>query len=263
MPGDSAVRQLRRNACVAWTRRDPLAVGQRVSTATWPMSRQRSRSTPRSASSRTRAGRTTAASRRWPIHADKRARRPELRLGAGWDGGRDRARAGDRAAAERDYRQLLGRPDARSDAGPSPLSIILALVLVARGAIQTFDGFTEARTLEGPTQSIPGGPFASQEAIKELGTNGGGTLNANSVHPLSNPTPFTNLLEIFALRTPPLARASLCPASVQSARESYGSAGKAACTRRFPRPHRRDPKSRPQGREGVDPSRPAWRTTDA
>jgi potassium-transporting ATPase potassium-binding subunit len=80
-----------------------------------------------------------------------------------------------------------------------PLSIVLALVLVARGAIQSFDGFTEARTLEGATQAIPGGPFASQEAIKELGTNGGGTLNANSAHPLSNPTPFTNLLEIFAL----------------------------------------------------------------
>ena len=88
-----------------------------------------------------------------------------------------------------------------------PLSIVLALVLVARGAIQSFDGFTEARTLEGPTQSIPGGPFASQEAIKELGTNGGGTLNANSAHPLSNPTPFTNLLEIFALLLIPFSLA--------------------------------------------------------
>ena len=70
-----------------------------------------------------------------------------------------------------------------------PLSIVLALVLVARGAIQSFDGFTEAHTLQGGTQSIPGGPFASQEAIKELGTNGGGTLNANSAHPLSNTRP--------------------------------------------------------------------------
>ena len=88
-----------------------------------------------------------------------------------------------------------------------PLSIVLALVLVARGAIQSLDGFTEARTLEGATQSIPGGPFASQEAIKELGTNGGGTLNANSAHPLSNPTPFTNLLEIFALLLIPFSLA--------------------------------------------------------
>ena len=88
-----------------------------------------------------------------------------------------------------------------------PLALVLALVLVARGAIQSFDGFTEARTLEGATQSIPGGPFASQEAIKELGTNGGGTLNANSAHPLSNPTPFTNLLEIFALLLIPFSLA--------------------------------------------------------
>ncbi len=88
-----------------------------------------------------------------------------------------------------------------------PLAIVLALVLVARGAIQSFDGFTEARTLEGATQSIPGGPFASQEAIKELGTNGGGTLNANSAHPFSNPTPFTNLLEIFALLLIPFSLA--------------------------------------------------------
>ena len=88
-----------------------------------------------------------------------------------------------------------------------PLSVVLALVLVARGAIQSFDGFTEARTLEGATQAIPGGPFASQEAIKELGTNGGGTLNANSAHPLSNPTPFTNVLEIFALLLIPFSLA--------------------------------------------------------
>ena len=88
-----------------------------------------------------------------------------------------------------------------------PLSIVLALVLVSRGAIQNLDGFTQAHTLGGATQSIPGGPFASQEAIKELGTNGGGTLNANSAHPLSNPTPFTNLLEIFSLLLIPFALA--------------------------------------------------------
>jgi len=88
-----------------------------------------------------------------------------------------------------------------------PLSIVLALVLVSRGAIQSLHGFTKAQTLQGATQSIPGGPFASQEAIKELGTNGGGTLNANSAHPFSNPTPFTNLLEIFALLLIPFALA--------------------------------------------------------
>jgi potassium-transporting ATPase potassium-binding subunit len=88
-----------------------------------------------------------------------------------------------------------------------PLGIVLALVLVSRGAIQSLHGFTEARTLAGTVQAIPGGPFASQEAIKELGTNGGGTLNANSAHPFSNPTPFTNMLEIFALLLVPFALA--------------------------------------------------------
>ena len=94
-----------------------------------------------------------------------------------------------------------------------PLSIVLALVLVARGAIQSFDGFTEARTLEGATQAIPGGPFASQEAIKELGTNGGGTLNANSAHPLSNPTPVHEpARDLRAAPDPVLARIRLRPA---------------------------------------------------
>ena len=102
-----------------------------------------------------------------------------------------------------------------------PLSIVLALVLVARGAIQSLDGFTEARTLEGATQSIPGGPFASQEAIKELGTNGGGTLNANSAHPLSNPTPFTNLLEIFALLLIPFSLAYAYGRLVRDTRQGW------------------------------------------
>jgi K+-transporting ATPase ATPase A chain len=102
-----------------------------------------------------------------------------------------------------------------------PLSLVLALVLVARGAIQSFDGFTEARTLEGATQSIPGGPFASQEAIKELGTNGGGTLNANSAHPLSNPTPFTNLLEIFALLLIPFSLAYAYGRLVRDTRQGW------------------------------------------
>ncbi|WP_329564896.1 potassium-transporting ATPase subunit KdpA [Kitasatospora sp. NBC_01266] len=80
-----------------------------------------------------------------------------------------------------------------------PLSIVFALVLVANGAIQNFHGFHEITTLTGDTQSIPGGPVASQEVIKELGTNGGGFFNANSAHPFENPTGFTNWLEIFLL----------------------------------------------------------------
>jgi K+-transporting ATPase ATPase A chain len=80
-----------------------------------------------------------------------------------------------------------------------PLSILMAVVLIAGGVIQNFHGFTDAHTLAGAGQSIPGGPVASQEAIKEIGTNGGGFFNANSSHPFENPTTWTNWLEIFAL----------------------------------------------------------------
>ena len=71
--------------------------------------------------------------------------------------------------------------------------------------MQNFQGFTEATTVAGATQQIPGGPIASQEAIKELGTNGGGPYNANSAHPFENPTGFTDLVEIFALLLIPFA----------------------------------------------------------
>ena len=80
-----------------------------------------------------------------------------------------------------------------------PMAIVVSVVLVSQGAIQSLAGSTVAQTLEGATQAIPGGPFASQEAIKLLGTNGGGTLNANSAHPLSNPNGLTDLLQVFAL----------------------------------------------------------------
>ena len=86
-----------------------------------------------------------------------------------------------------------------------PLAVVFALVLVGRGVVQNFDGFTEVTTVEGTVQSIPGGPAASQEAIKELGTNGGGFWNANSAHPLSNPDGLTNLLEIAGLLLIPFA----------------------------------------------------------
>jgi potassium-transporting ATPase potassium-binding subunit len=75
-----------------------------------------------------------------------------------------------------------------------PLCLVAALVLVSRGAIQNFRPYTVATTVEGATQIIPQGPVASQEAIKQLGTNGGGFFNANSAHPFESPTPFTNLL---------------------------------------------------------------------
>ena len=86
-----------------------------------------------------------------------------------------------------------------------PLSIVAALIFVSQGAIQNLHGFTEGTTLEGATQVIAGGPFAGQEAIKELGTNGGGPLNANSAHPFENPNGFTDLLQMFLLLLIPFA----------------------------------------------------------
>ncbi|MFE5579849.1 potassium-transporting ATPase subunit KdpA [Kitasatospora sp. NPDC056531] len=86
-----------------------------------------------------------------------------------------------------------------------PLAFVFALVLVANGVIQNFHGFHEITGLAGDVQKIPGGPVASQEVIKELGTNGGGFFNANSAHPFENPTGFTNWLEIFLLLVIPFA----------------------------------------------------------
>ncbi|MGV1006346.1 MAG: potassium-transporting ATPase subunit KdpA, partial [Candidatus Nanopelagicales bacterium] len=81
-----------------------------------------------------------------------------------------------------------------------PISIVAAIVLIAGGAIQNFHLHDQVvNTLAGGQQAITGGPVASQEAIKELGTNGGGFYNANSAHPFENPTTWTNWLEIFLL----------------------------------------------------------------
>jgi K+-transporting ATPase ATPase A chain len=115
-----------------------------------------------------------------------------------------------------------------------PLAVALALVLVSQGVIENFAGYQDATTVEKITyqnpktdaggnpikdaagnavtetattqiQTLPMGPIASQEAIKELGTNGGGFYNANSAHPFENPTPLTNLLELFAILLIPFA----------------------------------------------------------
>jgi K+-transporting ATPase ATPase A chain len=80
-----------------------------------------------------------------------------------------------------------------------PLSIVLALVLAALGVPQTLMAHVDAHTLEGAKQTIAMGPVASQEAIKQLGTNGGGFFNANSAHPFENPSSLTNTLEIIAM----------------------------------------------------------------
>ena len=87
-----------------------------------------------------------------------------------------------------------------------PISFVAAVLLVAAGAVQNFAPDTMATVLGGgDPQTIPGGPVASQEAIKELGTNGGGFFNANSAHPFENPNALTNLLEIFLLLLIPVA----------------------------------------------------------
>ncbi len=80
-----------------------------------------------------------------------------------------------------------------------PLSILIALVFVWQGVPQTLGGYVDAATLEGAKQTIALGPVASQEAIKMLGTNGGGFFNANSAHPFENPTALTNFLQMIAI----------------------------------------------------------------
>jgi K+-transporting ATPase ATPase A chain len=80
-----------------------------------------------------------------------------------------------------------------------PLSLLAAVVLMSQGVVQNFHPSIVARTVEGSVQKLPQGPVASQEAIKMLGTNGGGFFNANSAHPYENPTPFTNLLQMLLI----------------------------------------------------------------
>jgi K+-transporting ATPase ATPase A chain len=86
-----------------------------------------------------------------------------------------------------------------------PLSIVVALAMVALGVPQTLQGSVGATTLEGVKQIISIGPMASQEAIKEIGTNGGGFMNANSAHPFENPNAWTDLLQIWSLLLVPVA----------------------------------------------------------
>jgi K+-transporting ATPase ATPase A chain len=80
-----------------------------------------------------------------------------------------------------------------------PICVVGGLVLVMQGVPQNFHAYQTIHTLEGATQAITGGPMASQEVIKELGTNGGGFVNANSASPNENPTPFSNLLEMLLI----------------------------------------------------------------
>ena len=102
-----------------------------------------------------------------------------------------------------------------------PLSVLLASLLMARGVVQNFNALREVTTVGGATQNLPGGPVASQEAIKELGTNGGGPYNANSAHPYENPDPITNFLEMLALLVIPFALTATYGRLVGSRRQGW------------------------------------------
>lgn len=102
-----------------------------------------------------------------------------------------------------------------------PLSVIGALVLVACGAIQNFSGIHEVGQFTGGPQQWNGGAVASQEVIKELGTNGGGYFNANSAHPFENPTGLSNLFEIFLILVIPFALTRTFGRMVGSVRQGY------------------------------------------
>ena len=102
-----------------------------------------------------------------------------------------------------------------------PASLLFAFVLVSDGVVQNFEGFTEVTTLEGGSQMIPGGPAASQVAIKQLGTNGGGFFNTNSSHPFENPGPVSNLVSTVALVLIPFATVDTFGRMVKSRRDAY------------------------------------------
>ena len=102
-----------------------------------------------------------------------------------------------------------------------PLSFLAALAFVAAGVIQNLNAPTDIATLAGSTQTLPGGLVASQEAIKELGTNGGGYFNANSAHPFENPNAVTNLLQIVLLLAIPFSLPRTFGRMVGSLKQGY------------------------------------------
>jgi K+-transporting ATPase ATPase A chain len=102
-----------------------------------------------------------------------------------------------------------------------PLSILFAIVLVGQGVIQNFKTYEPVQTLQGAQQIIPMGPAASQIAIKQLGTNGGGFFNANSSHPFENPNPLSNFLEMLAILLIPAALTYTYGKMVGSTRQGW------------------------------------------
>jgi K+-transporting ATPase ATPase A chain len=102
-----------------------------------------------------------------------------------------------------------------------PLSIVLAAVLIWQGVPQTFHGHATVTTLQGAHQTIARGPYASQEAIKQLGTNGGGPYNANSAVPFENPNGITNFLEMIAILLIPVAQVFMFGRMVAARRHAW------------------------------------------
>ena len=102
-----------------------------------------------------------------------------------------------------------------------PIAFVFAIVLVATGVIQNPHGFTAVHTVAGATQKVPGGPNASMESIKMIGTNGGDFFNVNSAHPFSNPTKFSDFLELYAILLIPFALAFTFGRMVKDKRQGY------------------------------------------
>jgi K+-transporting ATPase ATPase A chain len=106
-----------------------------------------------------------------------------------------------------------------------PISIVAALILCSQGAIQNLHSYTTVTTLEGAKQVIAQGPVASQEAIKMLGTNGGGFFNANSAHPFENPTPFANFFQMFLIFLIPASLTYTFGKAVKDTRQGWALLG--------------------------------------
>src|SRR5690349_4281587 len=102
-----------------------------------------------------------------------------------------------------------------------PACVVVTIVFMVAGMVQNLSGGTDVTTLTGATQHLTGGPVASQEAIKELGTNGGGFSNVNSAHPFENPTAWTNWLEIFLLLAIPFSLPRVFGRMVGQNRQGY------------------------------------------
>jgi K+-transporting ATPase ATPase A chain len=102
-----------------------------------------------------------------------------------------------------------------------PLSLVVALIMAHQGVIQNFDPYLQVTTLEGARQTIAMGPVASQEAIKQVGTNGGGFFNANAAHPFENPTPWSNFWSMFTIFLIPSALTYLLGRMVRNQRHGW------------------------------------------